>query len=165
MAIELLADPSDESSNAYATPETAVAYAEARIPDANTRAFLDLDAEQMSQALITARRDIDSQPGFAYELEDGEYPEPIVRASIELGISYAPMFADDASGDAYEQARDNGNIKRERVEGAVDVEYFAAEKASGTDVARWPGVVQRLLEPYIMSVEGRWGSADVGRGS
>ncbi len=166
MAVDLVAVPGEEGENAYADADTAVAYAESRIPDVNTRAFLELDDEQQSQALITARRDIDSTIGFSFELEDGEYPEAIVNASIELALSYALLFADTATADPLNPSFDNGNTKVEHVEGAVRIEYFAPGKPSATGADRFPPIVQRLLDGYITSARAHaWGSAEVVRGS
>ncbi len=164
MAVELIADPGEEGVNAYATVDEAIAYAESLIPDANTRAFLDLDEEQMSQALITAYRQIESTVGYSYDLEDGAFPADIVEASIVLGISKAPLFADGATGDALAPDIGNGNVKSERVEGAVAVEYFEPRGiASGIDL--FPQFVRDIISRYVISSAGAWGSAVVQRGS
>lgn len=181
MPLELEATPGAEDANAYATVAEAEEYASYRVGGA---AFLALTDEKQIQALVTAAGDIDTletDPGFigdratddqalawprtGTDYDDDELPSSLVKANIELAMSYAPAFASGSTTDVLATESGNGNIKREKV-GPLETEYFAAGSGGATAFTRFPAVVQRLLYGLVLlPAESGWGSATVERGS
>lgn len=165
-----------DDANSYASLEEALEYASYRV---GGDAFLELDEADQVRALFTATAEIDAledEPGFlgsrsdeeqalAFPRDgDDELPAKLVRATIELAISYAPAFADDYTGDPLNDAIGNGNIKRDKV-GPVEVEFFESQAPGASTLERLPAAVQRLLAGFIVSSAATWGSAAVSRGS
>jgi len=181
MPLTLNADAGDAAANAYATVTEAETYASYRVGGA---AFIALTADQKIQALVTAAGDIDTledDPGFIgdrtddvqalawprtdTDFADDELPAPLVKANVELAMSYAPAFATGSTTDVLATSSGNGNIKREQV-GPIETEYFEAGSTAATAFARFPAVVQRLLFALVIQpATSGWGSAVVSRGS
>lgn len=176
MPLELEATAGADDANAYATVEETDEYAAYRIGGA---AFTALTPDQKIQALVTAATDIDSleeDPGFiddrtfedqalAWPRGDEDLPANLVKAAMELAISYAPLFAAGATGDALSPDPNNGNIKRKKTD-VLEKEYFAPTKATATSIERFPAMVQRLLSGLVLPRStSSWGSATVTRTS
>lgn len=174
MPLTLVATPAAVNANAYATVAEAIAYADYRVGGA---AFIALTSDQKIQALVTATTDIDTvedDPGFIGERYTGtqalEWPRDsavlpidLVRANIELAMSYAPAFT--AGTDVLNAVVGNGNIKEDTV-GPLTTVYFEAGTVGATALERFPAIVQRLLFGLVLHpVENEWGSAIVTRGS
>ena len=180
MALVLVATPGAVDANAYADVAAATAYAEYRVGAA---AFAGLTADQKIQLLVTAARDIDTlehDPGFLGEranetqalawprsgtdFDDDELPPDLVRANIELALSYMPALASGFTGDVLNQNRADGQIKRKKVD-VLETEWFAARTVDATALERLPDAVQRLLIGLLVTLVEGWGSASVERGS
>lgn len=174
MALTLTATPGGSDSNAYVTVADAIEYAGYRVGGA---AFTGLTDDQKIQALVTAASDIDTleeDPGFvgdryaadqtlAWPRDVAELPANLVKANIELAISYATAFA--RGTDVLNRQLGNGNIKRDKT-GPLETEYFAVGPTSATAIERFPPVVQRLLAGLVLQPsDNAWGSAEVVRGS
>lgn len=176
MPLEVDATAGAEDANAYADIEAADAHLEFRVGSA---AWFDLSDDDKAQALVTAARDIDAlegDPGFTGDRSDDEQalafprdgddelPIEVVRANIELALTYVPAFAAGYTGDVLATDASNGNIKRDKV-GQIEVEYFAPGSSSATALSRLPAIVQRLLSSFVVTATTGWGSATVTRGS
>lgn len=173
MPLVLDASVGGAASNSYSSVAAADLYATYRIGGA---AFAALTSDQKIQALVTATRDIDSIGGAPYgflgeptidtqalewprDVEPG-LPAVLVEATIELAMSYAPLFA---SGGSPFVDPTSANIKSETV-GPISTEYF--EPGDGaTSLDRFPAIVQRLLSSLIRVTANVWGAASVTRGS
>lgn len=186
MPLTLTATVGPASANSFATVAEATAIASYRIGGA---AFIALTADQQIQALVTATRDIDSIEGTSpgtvggfvgertdatqalawprtgTDYADDELPACLVSACIELAISYTPLFATGATGDALNADPTSGNVKSEQVS-TIKTEYFAPTADVLTSLARFPAVVQRLLlSLVVIVVENAWGSSTASRNS
>lgn len=180
MPLELIATVGADDANAYATVEEADAHASYRVGGA---AWVALTSDQKIQALVTAALDIDTledAPGFlgdraddiqalawprtGTDYPDDELPASLVRANIELAISYAPAFAAGATIDVLNQNHADGNVKRKAID-VLETEWFAPRTTEATALDRFPDVVQRLLAGLVVILTPSWGSAVVQRGS
>lgn len=181
MPLTLDATVGGPAANSYSTVAGADTHAEYRIGGA---AFIALTADQKIQALVTAARDIDTlelEPGFlgdrvddvqalawprsGTDYPDDELPDSLVRANIELAMSYAPAFVVGYTGDVLNQNRTDGNVKEKTVDVLTTV-WFEPRTTEATALERFPDVVQRLLAGLVVTVSDQaWGSAVVERGS
>lgn len=179
MPLELIADPGAEDANAYADVEDADAYAEYRVGGA---AFVALTEDQKIQALVTAARAIDTigddfigdratstqaleWPRTGTDYDDDELPDTLVRANIELAMSYVPAFAAGYTGDVLNPSRTDGMVKRKKID-VLETEWFAPRTTDATAIERFPDAVQQLLAPLVITETANdWGSATVERGS
>lgn len=174
MSIELVATPGASNADSYATVEEAQEYAAKRVGGA---AFLALEDDEQAQALFTGTALIDTlegDPGFigsrtssdqalAFPRDgDTTLPPNLVKATIELAISYTPAFAAGYTGDPLSAASGNGNIQSETV-GPLSTTYF--EPQGGASIESLPVPVQRFLSGLLVSDAPAWGSAVVTRGS
>lgn len=173
MPLVLIATPGAANANSYATVAEADAHASYRVGGA---AFTALTSDQKIQALVTATRDIDSIGGAPYgflgepttETQSLEWPRDVevglpaalVEATIELAMSYVPLFATSASPFVDPTP---ANIKSESV-GPISTEYFAPGDGA-TSLDRFPAIVQRLLLSLIRATANAWGAATVTRSS
>jgi len=180
------------SSNSYATVDAAGEVAAYRIGGA---AFVALTSDQQIQALVTATRDIDSiagvSPGFVggflgdratdtqalawpragTPFDPTTLPDDLVSATIELAISYAPLFQPGASTDPLNEDPNVGNIKVDKTD-VLSTEYFAPRfiapyTTQANAIQRFPAFVQRLLLSLVVVPSSFWraGSATVTRSS
>lgn len=176
MPLTLIATSGAADANAYATVAEATTYADYRVGGA---AFIALTSDQKIQALVTATRDIDTledDPGFtgdrffavqalAWPRDEAALPRNLVRANIELAMSYAPAFAAGSTTDVLNADPGNGNIQEETV-GPITTVYFAPGSTAATAFERFPAIVQRLLYSLVIHpASSSWGSAVVSRGS
>jgi hypothetical protein len=191
MPLVLDASVGGVASNAYVDVATAVAVASYRVGGAG---FVALTSDQQIQALVTATRDIDSieagvSPGFiggflgtrATDTQALQWPRggtpysglppDLLGATIELAISYTPLFAAGATGDALNEDPNVGNIKTDKTD-VLQTEYFAARfiapyQTPANAIQRFPAVVQRLLLSLVVVASSAWraGTATVSRGS
>lgn len=171
MAITLDADVGSPTANSYATVEEADARAELRAVSPLAAAWLvSSDDERKKSALISATMDIDAvlssglyfvgesatgAQALLFPLADspGELPENLVAATIELAFTLLPTATSEPLDPV---VSDKKSIKADD----VTIEYFAPAARVATSVERWPGIVQRLLAPFlqILVTEGVWGT-------
>lgn len=187
MPLTLVATPGASDANAYADLVYARAYAEYRV-GANAVAFIALiDAadDKAVKAMVTAATDIDSLHGLMEEEytitfpgektdpdqsmewpRDGETTNPadLMKANVELAISYVPML-NSATVDVLSPNPTDARVKRKKVD-VLETEYF--EPGAGVaSLARLPGIVQRLMNKlmdWTLSA-GDWGTGRTIRGS
>lgn len=189
MPLTLVATAGAANANAYATVAAAVAAAAYRIGP-NAVAFLALTSDQQIQALVSGASDIDSL-GTArvdeYMIEflgeratdtqsmewprtdtglfaDDELPGNLVNANIELGFTYAPLFAAGTT-DPLNADTSAARVKRKVVD-VLETEWFEPGPTAEA-LERFPAMVQRLLSTLLdyTLIAGDWGSAVVQRGS
>lgn len=179
MSLTLIATSGAADANAYADVTTAVLHASYRIGGS---AFIALTETQQIKALVTATQDIDTlenYPGFVGDRTLSTQslafprsasltlPTNLVRATIELAMSYAPAIAADSD---VLGTTGTGNVKHE-ITGPLETEYFPPSypvpgNTAATTIERLPAVVQRLLAALVLQPASiLWGSASVVRGS
>lgn len=178
MSITLDATVGGAASNAYSDVTEADARAATRIVSPLAAAWLaSSETERKKSALITASLDEDAV--FASGLYDaGErltdtqalffptedypdaYPLNLVAATIELAFTLLPIAASEPLDPV---VNDKKRVKADDTE----VEYFAPEKREATAVERWPGIVRRLLSPWLrlLVTSGVWGTGTAVRTS
>lgn len=176
---DLVADPGAEDANTYADLEDALSYLEFRV-GAGAWSNDEIDDDVKAQALVTATRELDTldwrgeratatqalqwpRVGVS-NVDDDEVPAAIRYATIELAFVYATQQTADATLDPVNPVA--SNLKRVQV-GPIEREFFApATTSAAIDVERLPGVVQRLVAPFLRTVIAeRWGTGVVIRGS
>lgn len=137
----------------------------------------DANVELKKSALITATEDInsvlgsglyvigdpiDAEQALVFPNEDypTDFPQNLVAATIELAFTLLPTAASEPLDPV---VNDKKRIKADD----VDIEYFAPKERAAVSVERWPGIVQRLLAPFlqILVTEGVWGQGTAVRTS
>jgi hypothetical protein len=178
VAIDLVTTVGDPAANSYADVDQADERALLRAVSPLAAAWAaSSDTERKKSALISATMDEDAvfssefyesgvpltdEQALFFPTEDfpDDYPANLVAATIELAFTLLPTAASEPLDPV---VNDKKRVKADDVE----VEYFAPSSRDATSIERWPGIVQRLLAPFltILVTAGVWGTGTADRTS
>lgn len=153
-----------KGANSYVTVEDAISYNISRGRDK----WGDLSSQKQSSALVKATQYIDGMYRWKgrrkFESQELAFPRVMIRDIDGFEVTGIPKKLKDAVCEAaYKVAEEeeelftqydaNGDIKRQRVEGAVEVEFFNKKESSASDrITRWEvldAMLRGLYEPKL----------------